>query len=278
MTVTVTDITPTTGVEITGLSGTSLVDKGVAEECRAALDRRGVVIYREAHIDDDDLVAFSRLLGQVVPLPLGGHPTHSEIQRITRDPSKSPLAAYREGTFHWHIDGTTDEVPNKATLLTARQISDDGGGDTEFANTFAAYEAMSDTEKAELDGLRVVHSFAASQLLVTPDPSPRERAAWDRNPSREQPLVWTRAGGRKSLLIGATAGEIVGRPTAEGRALLDDLLDRATQPEFTLRHRWRQGDLVIWDNTGMLHRALPYGEASSRLMHRTSLAGEELVA
>ncbi|MFK4106402.1 TauD/TfdA dioxygenase family protein [Streptomyces sp. NPDC019531] len=278
MAVTVTEPTPTTGVEITGLSGSRLVDKSVAEECRSALERRGVVIYREADIDDDDLVAFSRLLGEVVPLPMGGHPSHKEIQRITRDPSKSPLAAYRESTFHWHIDGTTSEIPDRATLLTARHISDDGDGDTEFANTFAAYEALSDAEKQELEGVRVVHSFAASQLLVTPDPSPRERAAWDRNPAREHPLVWTHADGRRSLLIGATAGEVVGRPADVGRAFLDHLLERATRPEFTLRHRWRQGDLVIWDNTGMLHRALPYGRASSRLMHRTSLAGEEAVA
>lgn len=278
MAVTVTELTPTTGVEITGLSGSRLVDRAVAEDCRAALERRGVVIYREADLDDDDLVAFSGLLGQVVPLPMGGHPTHREIQRITRDPSKSPLAAYRESTFHWHIDGTTSEVPDRATLLTARQVSDEGDGDTEFANTFAAYEALSEEEKRELDGVRVVHSFTASQLLVTPDPSPKERAAWDRNPSREHPLVWTRADGRRSLLIGATAGEVVGRSAKEGRAFLDRLLDRATRPEFTLRHRWRQGDLVIWDNTGMLHRALPYGRASSRLMHRTSLAGEEAVA
>ncbi|MFC8520926.1 TauD/TfdA dioxygenase family protein [Streptomyces sp. NPDC057257] len=278
MPVTVTEPTPTTGVEITGLSGSRLVDRGVAEECLAALERRGVVIYREADIDDDDLVAFSRLLGEVVPLPMGGHPTHREIQRITRDPSKSPLAAYRESTFHWHIDGTTEQVPNKATLLTARQISGDGDGDTAFANTFAAYETLPEVERKELDGLRVVHSFTASQLLVTPDPSPKERAAWDRNPSREHPLVWTRRSGRKSLLIGATAGEVVGRSAAEGRRLLDRLLDHATRPEFTLRHRWRQGDLVIWDNTGMLHRALPYGRASARLMHRTSLLGEEAVA
>ncbi|MFJ4781934.1 TauD/TfdA dioxygenase family protein [Streptomyces sp. NPDC088794] len=278
MAVTVTELTPTTGVEISGLSGSRLVDPGVAAECRSALERRGVVIYREADVDDDELVAFSRLLGEVVPLPMGGHATHPEIQRITRDPSKSPLAAYRESTFHWHIDGTTEEVPNRATLLTARRIADDGGGDTAFANTFAAYEALSETERKELDGVRVVHSFTASQLLVTPDPSPKERAAWDRNPAREHPLVWTRRSGRRSLLIGATAGEVVGREAKEGRELLDRLLDWATRPEFTLRHRWRQGDLVIWDNTGMLHRALPYGEASARLMHRTSLAGEEEVA
>ncbi|MEU6261336.1 TauD/TfdA family dioxygenase [Streptomyces sp. NPDC047043] len=278
MPVTVTEPTPTTGVEITGLSGSRLVDRGVAEECLSALERRGVVIYREADVDDDDLVAFSRLLGEVVPLPMGGHPTHREIQRITRDPSKSPLAAYRESTFHWHIDGTTEQVPNKATLLTARQISQNDDGDTEFANAFAAYEALSEAERKELEGVRVVHSFTASQLLVTPHPSPRERAAWDRNPAREHPLVWTRRSGRRSLLIGATAGEVVGQSAAQGRELLDRLLAHATQPQFTLRHRWRQGDLVIWDNTGMLHRALPYGEASSRLMHRTSLLGEEAVA
>jgi alpha-ketoglutarate-dependent taurine dioxygenase len=275
---TVTDLTPTTGVEINGLSGGRLVDSGVAAECLDALERRGVVIYREAHLDDDELVAFSRMLGEVVPLPMGGDPAHPEIQKVTRDASKSKLAAYREGTFFWHIDGTTAAVPDKATLLTARQIAADDTGDTEFANTYAAYEALPEAEKAELEQLRVVHSFAASQLLVYPDPSPKERAAWDRNPSREHPLVWTRRSGRRSMVLGSTAGAVVGRTGAEGRALLDRLLEWATQPRFVLRHRWRVGDLVIWDNTGMLHRARPYGEHSARLMHRTSLAGAEAVA
>ncbi|QFG24220.1 TauD/TfdA family dioxygenase [Actinomadura sp. WMMB 499] len=277
MPITSTPLGPTTGLEITGLHGRALVDRDVAAECAAALERYGVVVYRDADIADDDLVAFSALLGDVVPLAMGGH-ERREIQKITRDASQSKLAAYREATFFWHIDGTTDSVPNKSTLLTARQVSDDGSGDTEFANTYAAYEALPEREKEELADLRVVHSFAASQSLVYPDPSPKERAAWDKVPAREHPLVWTRRSGRRSLLIGATAGEIVGRPAAAGRALLDRLLDWATRPEFTVRHRWRPGDLVIWDNTGMLHRAQPYAETSRRLMHRTSLAGEEAVA
>jgi alpha-ketoglutarate-dependent taurine dioxygenase len=272
----VTPLGPTTGVEFAGVSGSQLVDPAFVTECLAALDRYGVVVCREADVDDDELLAFSRLLGDVVRLPLGGH-EHPEIQRITRDPAKSKLAAYREGTFFWHIDGTTDAVPNKATVLTARQVSDDGEGDTEFANTYAAYEALPDDERRALDGLRVVHSFTAAQLLVDPDPSPAERAAWDRNPAREHPLVWTRRNGRRSLLIGATAGEVVGLPPDEGRALLDRLLAWATQPQFTTRHAWRRGDLVIWDNTGMLHRAHPYAATSSRLMHRTTVAGEEAV-
>jgi alpha-ketoglutarate-dependent taurine dioxygenase len=206
---------------------------------------------------------------------MGGH-EHREIQKITRDASKSKLAAYREATFFWHIDGTTEAVPNRATLLTARQVDQDGG-DTEFASTYAAYEALPEEDKRSLEGVRVVHSFAASQLLVYPDPSPAERASWDRVPAREHPLVWTRRNGRKSLVIGATAGEVVGRPAGEGRALLDRLLEWATQPQFTIRHSWRVGDLVIWDNTGMLHRAQPYGESSARLMHRTSILGTEAV-
>jgi alpha-ketoglutarate-dependent taurine dioxygenase len=277
MPVTVTPLGPATGAKITGLSGHALVDRSVADAALAALDAYGAVIFREANVDDEDLVVFSRLLGDVIPLPRGGH-QYPEIQKVTRDPSQSRLAAYREATFFWHIDGTTDEVPARATLLTARQVSRDGTGDTEFANTYAAYSELPEDEKRALEGVRVVHSFAASQLLVYPDPSPAERASWDKIPSREHPVVWTRKDGRKSLFIGATAGEVTGRPDGEGRALLDRLLAWATQPRFTVRHSWRVGDLVIWDNTGMLHRAQPYGESSSRLMHRTTIAGTEAVA
>ncbi|MCK9902648.1 TauD/TfdA family dioxygenase [Frankia sp. Cpl3] len=136
-----------------------------------ALEETGVVVFSEASIDDEDLIAFGRLLGNVLPLPMGGH-KYKEIQRITRDASQSRLAAYREATFHWHIDGTTGEVPDKATLLTARQVTDDGEGDTEFANTYAAYEALPEAEKAELADLSALHSFAASQLVAIPNPSP----------------------------------------------------------------------------------------------------------
>src|SRR5262245_34263022 len=119
MTVTAIPVTDHIGLEITGLSGRQLADRRVADDLRAALDRYGVVIYRDAHIDDDALVALSRLLGEVVVAPFGGEKAHPEVSAITRDPAKSVLAAYREGTFFWHIDGATDAVPQQATLLTA---------------------------------------------------------------------------------------------------------------------------------------------------------------
>jgi alpha-ketoglutarate-dependent taurine dioxygenase len=278
MPATVTPISPAIGAEITGLQGQELIDAAVAEGCRTALDAYGVVVYRDVHVSDDDLIAFSRLLGEVAVVPTGEH-EHPEIQTITLDPAKSDalLISYRQGNFHWHIDGATQEVPQKATLLSAREV-DPAGGDTEFATTFAAYEALSEAEKAELEGLRVVHSFAAAQGRANPDPTDEERASWDRVPTRVHPLVWSRRDGRRSLLLGATADHVVGRPLEEGRALLERLLDWSTQPRFVLRHHWQKGDLVIWDNTGMLHRALPFEPTSRRLLHRTTLVGEEAVA
>jgi alpha-ketoglutarate-dependent taurine dioxygenase len=265
------------GIEHTGLSGHDLVDSEVATRCLADLVEHGVVIYRGADISDGDLVAFSHLLGEVVVAPMGGMAEFPEISPVSLDPARSELANYRRSTFFWHIDGTNDEIPQKASLLAAREVADEGG-DTEFADTYAAYRALPDDEKAELADVRLVHSMAASQLLVYPDPSDRQRAAWDAVPTREHPLVWTRPDGRKSLLIGATTNQVVGRSPEESEALLDHLLDWCTRPQFVLRHRWQPGDLVIWDNTGMLHRALPYEPTSRRLLHRTTLAGELAVA
>ncbi|MGU3585812.1 TauD/TfdA dioxygenase family protein [Rhodococcus sp. C26F] len=265
------------GVEISGVDGRSLNHSRVAERCRELLDEYGVVVFHETGIADADLVALSRMLGEVVVPPVGGHQDHPEVSAISLDPAETVLASYNQGTFHWHIDGATDEIPQKGTLLTALRVSDEGG-DTEFANTYAAYEALSDRDKAEFENLRVVHSFANAQRLANPDPTERQEAAWARVPERDHPLVWTRRNGRKSLLIGATASHVVGWPEEKGQRLVARLLAWSTQPRFSLRHHWRPGDLVLWDNTGMLHRAVPYSPTSPRLMHRTTLVGEEAVA
>jgi alpha-ketoglutarate-dependent taurine dioxygenase len=265
------------GASLTGLAATELVDRKTADACLAALDEHGVVVFPEIDVSDDDLVAFSRLLGEVVPNRTGEH-EQREIATITLDPDKTNavLASYRRGNFLWHIDGMTDELPQRATLLSAREV-DDAGGDTEFATTYAAYEALPDAQRERIADLRVVHSFAAAQRRAHPGASDEERAAWDRVPSRVHPLVWSHRDGRRSLLLGATADAVVGWPEHESAALLDELLEWSTRPEFVLRHHWRRGDLVIWDNTGMLHRALPFEPTSRRLMHRTTLVGVEPV-
>ncbi len=277
MSVTTSAITPAVGLEISGMTSQDLAQADAAQQARRALEQHGVVVYREVNVSDADLVTFSRRLGTLVVQPTGEH-EYPEIQTITMDPAKTNaiMASYRQGNFHWHIDGAMDQIPQKATLLTARAV-DPAGGDTEFANTYAAYNALSEEERAEIADLRVLHSFAHAQSLANPEPTDKERAAWERIPTRVHPLVWRRRDGRTSMLVGSTATEIVGWPRDRGRALLDRLLDWATQPRFTLRQQWRVGDLVIWDNTGMLHRALPFAPTSVRLLHRTTLAGEETI-
>ena len=277
MSVTTQQITPEIGLEVTGLAGHELVDPARAAECQAALDAHGVVVYREAGIGDADLLAFTEMLGTVVIPKMGGLEEHPGVDVISLDPAESSLAKFRRSTIFWHLDGTTDELPQKATLLTALVVADEGG-DTEFAHTYAAYDALPEDEKARVDDLRVEHSLAAAQLMFTPEPTEKQRAAWDQVPSRVHPLVWRRRDGRRSLLIGSTAGRIVDLPEDESRALLDHLLEWVTQPRFVLRHHWRPGDLVVWDNTGLLHRAIPYEATSHRLLHRTTLVGEEAIA
>jgi alpha-ketoglutarate-dependent taurine dioxygenase len=270
-------ITSTVGLEVTGLTADDLMKSDSAREIRQLLDRHGVLVYREINIDDDALLALSRALGTVVVQSTGEHRL-PEIQTITMDPSKTNaiLASYRAGNFHWHIDGATQVIPQQATLLSAREV-DPAGGDTEFASTYAAYDGLSDEEKAEFESLEVVHTFGHAQSLANPDPDEATRRAWARVPAQVHPLVWTRKNGRKSLLLGATASEVVGWPIERSRALLDRLLEWSTRPEYVLRQVWRKGDLVIWDNTGMLHRATEFEPSSQRLMHRTTLAGEESV-
>lgn len=272
-TITTKPLSPTIGAEVVDLDRDALVhDPEVPTAVLDALEAHGVLLFRELGLDDEAQVAFGRRLGELVARP--GYPI-PEINVITQDPA-NPMAEYLKGNAQWHIDGALDRVPSKAGILTARVMSSTDSG-TEFASTYAAYAALPDDDKEQLAALQVVHSFAAAQLLANADASDEERASWERVPTRVHPLVWTHRSGRKSLLLGATAAEVVGWSPEKGRSLLDRLLEWSTQPEFVLRHHWRRGDLVVWDNTGMLHRALPFEPTSVRLMHRTTLVGEEAV-
>jgi alpha-ketoglutarate-dependent taurine dioxygenase len=259
-------LAPGLGVEVTG--DVDLQDDGVVGRLVEALKWRGVLLIRGLHLDDDAQVAFARKLGEVV------RPGGQEIFKVSLNPSVQPSAEYLKGTFNWHIDGTTDEVPIKATVLTARHVAMVGGG-TEFANTYAAYDNLPQQDRKRYEGLRVVHSFEAAQRLVKPNPSEPELAIWRRQQPQEISLVQRRRDGRTSLAIGATADHIVGVPPQESKALIEELLAWSTQERFCYAHEWQVGDLVMWDNMGMLHRALPYEPSSERTLHRTTITGDE---
>ena len=179
MSVTVTPIKPEIGVEITGISGHAFVDPDIAAQCQAALDTSSVVVYRDARIDDDDLIAFSHLLGPVHIWP-NNDAERRELGIVSLDPAKSKNAVVQRGTFKWHIDGTMADYPHRITLLSCLEPATDGTGDTEFANTYAAYRALSDDEKAEIDDLQVHYSYLNRAHLEETHVKPQAIAAYER--------------------------------------------------------------------------------------------------
>lgn len=266
----VTRLAPRIGAEIR-MSVAAMLDGSAAGRILAVLEERGVICFPQVSLDDAQQLAFSRTLGEVLPQGRDG------IFTVSIDPSVNPspeVAEYQRGSVFWHFDTATSTVPTRASILTARALSA-SGGDTLFANTYAAWEDLSEDDKAYLATIRVLHSTEAAARLVTPWPSYAKLRQWQAIPTATHPLVWTHRSGRKSLVLGATASHVEGMPLDEGRALLCRLCEWATQPRYVYRHQWRLGDLVMWDNTGTLHRATPYGEDSGRRMHRTTLVGHE---
>jgi alpha-ketoglutarate-dependent taurine dioxygenase len=264
----VINLTPYIGSEIK-TDVETLLSGSEAANIRNILEQRGVIFFRGLKIDDDQQVTIAKTLGQIVQSE-----GEDGIYKISLDKSVNKRADYLKGSFFWHVDGSLQPYPNLAALLRAIKLSE-VGGQTEFCNTYVAYEDLPDDEKKALEKLRVVHSAERSQYYVNPELSYAEIHMWQKTPPKSCPLVWTHKSGRKSLLVGATADYVEGLSVEQSRALLARLRDWATQPQYVYRHEWKLGDLLIWSNTGTMHRALPYPFDSGRLMHRTILAGEE---
>jgi alpha-ketoglutarate-dependent taurine dioxygenase len=274
---TITKLSDSVGAEVTGLDPAHLAaDDPVGEAILDALEDNGVLVFRGLRLEPEAQVAFCRRLGEIDYSSDGHHPV-AGIYPVTLDKSKNSSAAYLKGTFDWHIDGCTptgDDYPQKATVLSALQVAE-VGGETEFASSYAAYDTLTDDEQDRFAALRVVHSLEASQRRVTPNPTPELLARWRSRRTHEHPLVWTHRSGRRSLVLGASADYVVGMDVEQGRALLAELLERATVPDKVYSHSWSVGDTVIWDNRGVLHRAAPYAPDSQREMLRTTVLGDE---
>lgn len=249
-----------------------MINGTYADEINRLLTERSALVFPEMHFTDEEQLAFAGTIGKV--FVVGG----KEVQKISLDPEVSQTADYTRGAFYWHIDGANDDVPAKATMLTAQVLAEEGQGDTLVANTYAAYEDLPEEDKALIAGLRVRHCLESTQRMVNPDPTYAELQRWQAYPSKSHPLVWHHRSGEKSLLIGATAYYVEGMSIEEGKALLCRLQEFATQPQYVFRHRWTVGDFLLWDNTGTMHKAAPYPLDSKRLMHRTTLHGEESVS
>lgn len=270
----IVELSPRIGSEIRTDKAT-LLSGAKAKEIRELLERRGVLAFRGINLSDQEQIAFTKTLGTIAHEE--GEGEGDSVYPITMDPKINPIAEYLKGAFFWHIDGTMSDKPVLASIMSSRQLAP-RGGETEFCNTYAAWDELPDEEKAGLEEMRVVHAMWRSQLYVHPEPSYALLKTWQSRGQNVLPLVWKHRSDRKSLVLGATALQVVGMDITESEALLVRLRDWATQPQFVYRHEWTLGDLVIWDNTGTMHRAMPYDHDSGRLMHRTKLEGEEAFA
>lgn len=280
MTVEFEPITPHTGAYVK-VAAEDVVQAGVPAQILAALNKYNVLVFPEVNMSDDTFVALTNALGRNQDLSVTADNSEASakgIYRIALDKDDSTQLDYVKGNDFWHMDGTSYDTPGKSTLLKCESPPSEGG-DTGFANLHAAYEALPENRKQELAGLRVVHCLRAVGRRIYYEPTAEDFARWSRVfPPREHPLVWRQKDGRTSMLIGTTAEDIVGMHHADGERLLEELLVWSTQDRFTYRHKWRKGDLVMFNNPGMLHRSHPYDEASGRVMHRTTLKGEEAIA
>jgi alpha-ketoglutarate-dependent taurine dioxygenase len=273
MTLTTIALKPCVGTEIKADLDT-LLSGAVSAEIRALLVQRGVLVMRGLDMSDGQQRAFTRTLGK---LRLGTVRTEGEegLLKVTHDKKENPAyAEFFPGTFFWHMDGTYDEVPPFATVLTPRVLSPTGG-QTEFANTYAAYEDLPDDEKAFLETLQVVHTMPSAMWPAYEDVTEEQLALWRSYPIRTHPLVWRHRSGRKSLVLSTSASRVVGMPLAESHDMLQRLMAWATRPDYVYRHEWRMNDVIIWDNTGTMHRVKPYDVDCGRQLHRFTLDGEE---
>jgi alpha-ketoglutarate-dependent taurine dioxygenase len=262
------DIKPEIGAEILA-DKAALLSGDYAAELRDLLERRGVLVFPQVNFTDAEQIAFTKTLGEFAPEMRG-----EDVYKVTLDKSVTATAEYLKGAFFWHFDGFMNQVPIRASILSAKVLSPTGG-DTDFANTYAAYDALPEERKQQIENLRAVHALAATQLDVEPEPSYEKFKEWRAIGRRELPLVWKHESGRKSLVIGNSIVNILGMDPLDGLELKVFLRDWATQERFRYTHKWTVGDAVMWDNTGTLHRATPYALDSGRMLHRTKLQGEE---
>jgi alpha-ketoglutarate-dependent taurine dioxygenase len=262
----VTDLSPRIGCAITADKATLLGGLHAAD-IRELLERRGVVLFRGLDLTDEEQVVLAGTLGGI----------EQALYKVSFDPEHNPdFAAYTRGTFSWHMDRIDLDVPPLGSILTARVLSPTGG-ETELANTYAAYEDLPEDYRAYLDTLTVVHTIEASYRELT-DKSEELMAFARRFPPKEQPLVWKHRSGRKSLALGVHACGVAGIGQTDANRLLADLMNWATQPQYVYRHTWQLGDTVMWDNTGTMHRVTAFDETCGRRLHRTTLLGEEPLA
>ena len=285
MSVAIRQIHPAYVGEVSGVDITRPLARDEVAAIEAGMDRYAVLVFHDQKLTDEQQMAFSRNFGALEDARGGniGKPEDRRLEVGMNDVSnlgkdgrpmdrESRQRLFNLGNMLWHSDSSFRPVPAKYSLLSARVVNPTGGN-TEFADMRAAYDTLDADTKALIEDLVREHSLMYSRgSLGMHDYSDEERAMF--RPVRQRLVRTHPVTGRKSLYLSSHAGSIIGMPTPEARVLLRDLNEHATQPLFVYVHKWRQWDLVMWDNRQMMHRARRYDETQPRDMRRTTLAGD----
>ncbi|MFG6199799.1 TauD/TfdA dioxygenase family protein [Nonomuraea sp. JJY05] len=269
-------ITAGIGTEVRGIDVTGYISDDDFERIYRAWIDTTILLIRGQEMTPGEQVEFSRRFGQVVTYTRSqfnadDHPEILVLSNLTRD--GKPIGSAYSGRV-WHSDGAYLTSPPAGSMLYAREVPP-VGGDTWYGNMFAAYDALPDKVKTRIADLKVIISRVRSRPYNYPDrppPTAKEREEWA---DVAHPIVKVHeVSGRKALYVGGNVPwRIEGMSEDESRPLITFLQEFATMPRFTYRHRWRAGDIVLWDNRSAMHRATPYDHVNHRrLMHRTTLA------
>jgi alpha-ketoglutarate-dependent taurine dioxygenase len=286
----VTPVSSALGVEVVGLDVSQPLDPEALSVIREAFQAHHMLCFRDQTLADDQLVAFSTQFGPLEVFPEKGH-TKDKIEvyhvaNVSLDgehlPAEDPTVIYQRNNGRWHTDSSYRYTPSLASILYGIEVLPDNaqGGETGFSNMLAAYAALPDDMKARLEPLHQVHSYADIRRLEPsiPPMSVEERDAF---PPVSHPVIRVhpdRDYQRSLYFTSNTSLEIGGMTLEEGKALHGWLVDYVSQPEFCYFHRWRKGDLVMWDNRVLLHRATKYDYARyRRVLRRTTVAGDTTI-
>lgn len=279
----VSPLTPLFGAMVSGVDLSQRPSCKLLNTIHEMIDEFAVLCFPAQNLSEDAQVEFSRFFGPVQRSISVARP--GELRRFKRDDLSDISNVGDDGkpldpqhvrrrlqlaNQLWHTDNSFREPSGGYTFLFARAVSN-SGGETEFADSRAAFDRIPAARQRELEKLTVFHSLARSRALVGgPALSTQELGQF---PGKVQPLVLSTSSGRKALYAGSHAERVAGMSEAEGRALLDDINDVITAPEFTYAHRWAVGDLVMWDNRATLHRGRPFDERRQlRDLRRTTVA------
>jgi len=251
-----------------------LADRATLEEIRAAMDEYAVLVFRDQPFANDEQLAFAQRFDGALHTKTGaavvgrnrfGNEALTDISNVDEGgaifSSGDRRRMYALGNRLWHTDASFEDPPGRYSMLSAKVVPE-VSADTEFADLRAAYDALDGGTRATLEGLRAHHSIAYSRMTLGFEFSADERK---KLPGAVHPVVRTNPRtGRRSLYLASHASRIVDWPVPEGRLLLRELMEHATQPQFVYRHAWRAGDLVIWDNLATMHRGRPFDDTRHR--------------